>query len=88
MPFLYLFMYFDRFLYWGPIGNPRVGVPTGAAPGQGVALGIPGYGVPIGEPLGMGFPFGWLQVRASWALGLEDPLALGTPVSLWPLGPP
>ena len=35
----------------GSIGDPRVGVPIGAAPGSGVPLGIPGLGFPLGLPL-------------------------------------
>ena len=59
----------------GPIGDPRVGVPIGVAPGQGLwgpwPLGPPKGSWPFGTPLGhpprppgLGFPLG-----RSWVCG-------------------
>ena len=59
-------------------GIPGFGVPIGVAPGTGVPLGIPG----------LGFPLGWLQVRASGALGPWDLPRLPGTLGPGPLGPP
>ena len=54
------------------------GGPIGVAPGTGVPFRIPG----------LGFPLGWLQVRASGALGCWDLPRLPGPLGPGPLGPP